>query len=49
MNSSIANSLVQIGNNRRIGSSKFKGSTLVNIREYYTTPDGELRPGKKVG
>ncbi|AEO55885.1 hypothetical protein MYCTH_2300175 [Thermothelomyces thermophilus ATCC 42464] len=37
----------EIGNNRRIGSSKFKGSTLVNIREYYTAPDGELRPGKK--
>jgi hypothetical protein len=39
----------QIGNNRRIGSSQFKGATLVNIREYYTAPDGELRPGKKVG
>ncbi|KAK4153226.1 transcriptional Coactivator p15-domain-containing protein [Chaetomidium leptoderma] len=37
----------EIGNNRRIGSSQFKGNTLVNIREYYTAPDGELRPGKK--
>ncbi|KAK4038284.1 transcriptional Coactivator p15-domain-containing protein [Parachaetomium inaequale] len=37
----------EIGNNRRIGSSQFKGATLVNIREYYTAPDGELRPGKK--
>ncbi|KAL2129362.1 hypothetical protein VTI74DRAFT_7899 [Chaetomium olivicolor] len=37
----------EIGNNRRIGSSQFKGSTLVNIREYYTAPDGQLRPGKK--
>ncbi|KAL2148359.1 hypothetical protein VTH82DRAFT_2279 [Thermothelomyces myriococcoides] len=37
----------EIGNNRRIGSSKFKGATLINIREYYTAPDGELRPGKK--
>ena len=40
---------LQIGKNRRIGSSQFKGATLVNIREYYTTPDGELKPGKKVG
>lgn len=39
----------QIGNNRRIGSSEFKGATLINIREYYTAPDGQLRPGKKVG
>ncbi|KAK3309151.1 transcriptional Coactivator p15-domain-containing protein [Chaetomium strumarium] len=37
----------EIGSNRRVGSSQFKGATLVNIREYYTTPDGELRPGKK--
>ncbi|KAH6844973.1 transcriptional Coactivator p15-domain-containing protein [Chaetomium sp. MPI-CAGE-AT-0009] len=37
----------EIGNNRRIGSSQFKGTTLVNIREYYTAPDGELKPGKK--
>jgi hypothetical protein len=39
---------LQIGNNRRISSSQFKGATLVNIREYYTAPDGELKPGKKV-
>ena len=39
----------EVGNNRRIGPSQFKGTTLVNIREYYTAPDGELRPGKKVG
>ncbi|KAL2141798.1 hypothetical protein VTI28DRAFT_1935 [Corynascus sepedonium] len=37
----------EIGNNRRIGTSKFKGATLVSIREYYTAPDVELRPGKK--
>ncbi|KAK3301400.1 transcriptional Coactivator p15-domain-containing protein [Chaetomium fimeti] len=36
-----------IGNNRRVGPSQFKGATLVNIREFYTTPDGELKPGKK--
>jgi hypothetical protein len=39
---------LQIGKNRRIGSSQFKGATLINIREYYTAPDGELKPGKKV-
>ena len=39
----------EVGSNRRIGVSQFKGATLVNIREYYTAPDGELRPGKKVG
>ncbi|KAK3989301.1 RNA polymerase [Cladorrhinum sp. PSN332] len=41
------NNYWEIGTNRRIGSSKFKNATLVNIREYYTTPDGESRPGKK--
>jgi hypothetical protein len=40
---------LQIGKNRRISSSSYKGATLVNIREYYTAPDGELKPGKKVG
>lgn len=39
----------QIGSNRRVSSSQYRGATLVNIREYYTAPDGELRPGKKVG
>ncbi|KAK4249286.1 transcriptional Coactivator p15-domain-containing protein [Corynascus novoguineensis] len=37
----------EIGNNRRIGTSKYRGATLVSIREYYAAPDGELRPGKK--
>ncbi|GAB1313856.1 hypothetical protein MFIFM68171_04066 [Madurella fahalii] len=41
------NAYWEIGNNRRVGSSQFKGTTLVNIREYYTAPDGDLRPGKK--
>jgi len=39
----------QVGSNRRISASQFKGATLINIREYYTAPDGDLRPGKKVG
>ncbi|KAK0615878.1 transcriptional Coactivator p15-domain-containing protein [Bombardia bombarda] len=41
------NAYWDIGNHRRVGTSEFKGKTLVNIREYYTTADGELRPGKK--
>ncbi|KAK4178325.1 transcriptional Coactivator p15-domain-containing protein [Triangularia setosa] len=41
------NAYWELGNNRRVGASKFKNVTLVNLREYYTTPDGELRPGKK--
>jgi len=27
--------------------SKFKGKTLVNIREYYTDDIGDLKPGRK--
>ncbi|KAK4201646.1 transcriptional Coactivator p15-domain-containing protein [Triangularia verruculosa] len=41
------NAYWELGNNRRVGASKFKNATLVNLREYYTAPDGELRPGKK--
>lgn len=39
--------LNQIGDNRFITLSSFKGRTYVNIREYYRTDDGELRPGRK--
>lgn len=42
------NNYWDIGSNRRIGSSVFKNTTLVNIREYYHTADGEAKPGKKV-
>ena len=27
--------------------SEFKGRKMVNIREFYMTAEGELRPGKK--
>ena len=43
------NNYWEIGSNRRIGSSVFKNTTLINIREYYNTADGEAKPGKKVG
>ncbi|KAH7081355.1 transcriptional Coactivator p15-domain-containing protein [Paraphoma chrysanthemicola] len=32
---------------RRVTVSDFKGQTFVNIREYYTTDGGDLKPGKK--
>jgi hypothetical protein len=39
----------KIGGTRRVTISKFKGTTFVNIREYYTDKtSGEAKPGKKV-
>lgn len=38
----------QIPKNRRVTISEFKGTTLVNIREYYEK-DNKFLPGKKVG
>jgi len=32
---------------RYVGVSEFRGKKLISIREYYTTDDGEMRPGKK--
>ncbi|KAK3685047.1 RNA polymerase II transcriptional coactivator-like protein [Podospora appendiculata] len=37
----------EIGPMRRVNTASFKGKTLINIREYYTAPDGESKPGKK--
>ncbi|KAK0638820.1 transcriptional Coactivator p15-domain-containing protein [Cercophora newfieldiana] len=37
----------EIGGSRRATISKYRGTTLVNIREYFTAPDGEMKPGKK--
>lgn len=36
----------EIAPKRRVGVSKFKNNTLVNIREYYEA-DGQMKPGKK--
>lgn len=33
--------------NRFVTVREFRGKTLIDIREYYTTADGETRPGKK--
>jgi Transcriptional Coactivator p15 (PC4) len=32
---------------RFVEIGKFRGKTLVSIREFYTSDDGELLPGKK--
>ncbi|KAK3499088.1 ssDNA-binding transcriptional regulator [Neurospora hispaniola] len=40
------NTFWELGNNRRISSSVFRNTTLVNIREYYDA-GGKLMPGKK--
>jgi hypothetical protein len=37
----------QLDRNRYITVREFRGKVLVDIREYYTTADGEERPGKK--
>ncbi|KAK0741215.1 transcriptional Coactivator p15-domain-containing protein [Schizothecium vesticola] len=40
------NEFWELGNKRRIGTSSFKNTLLVNIREYYEQ-DGQFKPGKK--
>ncbi|CAG7833785.1 unnamed protein product [Allacma fusca] len=37
----------QLDRNRYITVRDFRGKVLIDIREYYTTADGEERPGKK--
>ncbi|KAH3667081.1 hypothetical protein WICMUC_005428 [Wickerhamomyces mucosus] len=38
---------VELGKNKRITIRKFKTVNLVDIREFYETNEGELKPGKK--
>ena len=38
---------LEIGRNRFVEVSKFKGKTYVNIREYYEDESGALKPGRK--
>uniref|UniRef100_A0A8C4ZD74 Activated RNA polymerase II transcriptional coactivator p15 n=1 Tax=Gadus morhua TaxID=8049 RepID=A0A8C4ZD74_GADMO len=40
-------SVSQIGKMRYVSVRDFKGKTLVDIREYWMNPDGEMKPGKK--
>uniref|UniRef100_A0A8C6TGR0 Activated RNA polymerase II transcriptional coactivator p15 n=1 Tax=Neogobius melanostomus TaxID=47308 RepID=A0A8C6TGR0_9GOBI len=39
--------MFQIGKMRYVSVREFKGKILVDIREYWTNPDGEMKPGKK--
>jgi hypothetical protein len=50
MNPKLTNLRAQLSqgrNSRRIGISEFKGTRLINIREYYQNPAGDFLPGKK--
>ncbi|ANZ76270.1 BA75_02148T0 [Komagataella pastoris] len=38
---------IDLGKKKQVTVRNFKGVKLVDIREFYTTSDGELRPGKK--
>ncbi|KAG4078501.1 hypothetical protein HA402_009213 [Bradysia odoriphaga] len=37
----------ELGSKKFITIGDFKGKTYINIREYYTDPKGDVRPGKK--
>uniref|UniRef100_A0A8C5EUV2 Activated RNA polymerase II transcriptional coactivator p15 n=1 Tax=Gouania willdenowi TaxID=441366 RepID=A0A8C5EUV2_GOUWI len=37
----------QIGKMRYVSVRNFKGKVLIDIREYWMSPDGEMKPGKK--
>jgi hypothetical protein len=38
---------VQLSETRYIEVTKFRGKTLISIREYYKDQSGQMRPGKK--
>ncbi|KAM9821545.1 SUB1 regulator of transcription b isoform X1 [Syngnathus typhle] len=39
--------LPKIGRMRYVSVRDFKGKVLIDIREYWTNPDGDMKPGKK--
>ncbi|XP_019957900.1 SUB1 regulator of transcription b [Paralichthys olivaceus] len=39
--------MFQIGKMRYVSVRDFKGKVLIDIREYWMNPDGEMKPGKK--
>ncbi|CAL8263249.1 unnamed protein product [Boreogadus saida] len=43
----VEDGMFQIGKMRYVSVRDFKGKTLVDIREYWMNPDGEMKPGKK--
>lgn len=38
---------LQIGKMRYVSVRDFKGKVLIDIREYWVNPDGDMKPGKK--
>ncbi|XP_008333973.1 activated RNA polymerase II transcriptional coactivator p15-like [Cynoglossus semilaevis] len=39
--------MFQIGKMRYVSVREFKGKVLIDIREYWMNPNGEMKPGKK--
>ncbi|XP_041760137.1 activated RNA polymerase II transcriptional coactivator p15 isoform X2 [Coregonus clupeaformis] len=46
-NTKTEDGMFQIGRMRYVSVRDFKGKCLVDIREYWTNQDGEMKPGKK--
>ncbi|XP_049572550.1 SUB1 regulator of transcription b [Syngnathus scovelli] len=46
-NSNTGDNMFQIGRMRYVSVRDFKGKVLIDIREYWTNPDGDMKPGKK--
>lgn len=38
---------LQIGKMRYVSVRDFKGKVLIDIREYWMDPEGEMKPGRK--
>ncbi|XP_077457639.1 SUB1 regulator of transcription a [Stigmatopora argus] len=45
--SNTEDSMFQIGRMRYVSVREFKGKVLVDIREYWTNQDGDMKPGKR--
>lgn len=39
--------ILQIGKMRYVSVRDFKGKVLIDIREYWMDPEGEMKPGRK--
>ncbi|KAK5870535.1 hypothetical protein PBY51_003476 [Eleginops maclovinus] len=45
--SDAGDNMFQIGKMRYVSVRDFKGKVLIDVREYWTNSDGEMKPGKK--
>nr|XP_057926505.1 SUB1 regulator of transcription b isoform X2 [Doryrhamphus excisus] len=45
--SNAEDNMFQIGRMRYVSVRDFKGKVLIDIREYWTNSDGDMKPGKK--